>query len=1516
MIDTLGKQSGRLSRDLQVALPTVGRSQSYNADSIKNYVAQPGFDGMGFDPYDEVGNNARYASKQTWGNTLSKSFDDFGHKFSGSFVGNFTNYDNMARAVWNLDWNEMDLTEDEKIQQYYLDQQNEAKNHIFQTPEEDEKFFNKQFVKDMLGNSGFALGTFAAMGLELAADAALEAFTFGGATPVVLAEGASMMSRLGKAGSQFFDGMKSVRNLDEGLDAARGLRSMGNVSRTAERTMSAVHDGLRIDLGNEARISSLYEKVGKAFEYLPVVGTAPKYLNRMRAAVAAGESPLKVAGIGAAGFRRGIIELNMAASEAAFESVTTYGDTLDRLIEQHRSQNGGQAPDKAQLERMREYARNASSSNYHSNMGILLVSNKIQFGNIFSKFTPANKLMRDLTEETAENVVKVTGRIAGKESTRLFEKGFFGTYGQLGKIAGEFGKREAAWQGLKTLGKDALRLEVLEGLQENLQETSATGWRNYYVNAYKNTPQSLSDAMGEGLGEQFTQQGFKTFLMGAFTGSIIHGVTAPTSKGIQKLQDMAYTRGGKESPMERARASTRADIETLNALFKDPSSQVFSERDLNFNQQVQASAEMTDAAREGRAYEWHNAKENSLLATAVAARRLNMLPALTREIREAGKHFTPEQFQEAFNIDLKDTKYESVGAFTDKVAKDLESYVKEIDGLKRILGPVLDPMRYKDPNQQYAAHRYNQTIEKAIEVIALNKIKGGLAKTRAEEVLGKLTEVEGFGSMSQWLSDSLGSHDKHFAELASVTQKIAIVQDNLKEQVKAKRASGNDGITYDPVQHEKVERELEELKELEQLMKDWKGYFRSERTDEETGQELDFKFVGKRGKVRQATRLEDGTLTEEEIDADLLNHPEVKETFRKLSNLRVKQGLPYSTNTQPLTDTSVEQGFDLFTDYLRLDQDAREYLDAASQLIAPDAFVAHHARIYEGYVKATAQQYLDQLHQLVGHLAYKHLFGSNPSDPEEMTRVLQSGADDPRLLFLAGHDDRLKQAREAVWKIQTIRDIETLYLTPDLGVNMSPHLHTLMNQSEAGIQKALEEVLGPAHGTDVIVEEAAETPEAPEDNPAAPEPAPVTPTQPTPPASPELLEAQMKLVTLLAEEGSAAAQNEYVDILEAYPTLLEDLEDQVAEFQAYVEAQTEALATQQEVDAWIAAAIQQQRDAITKLTEEAQPAAPDPAPTPEPPRGQRGIPGATPMAPEPGDNKSGAEPTNETLSQNAARGAAHGFNQAAAAAGNDGYLAVVERISKSGPFTVTKAASIAAFKGDARYHTKENPDGSLQVVGVQDPDDGTRWHGEAPAPPTAGPDPVTVTVDPATQTAGVTDRAGNPVTTGQTPEEAGQVATVINTTSADRDFILGHPKLLNGDRTLLDEFFPRAQAAVEKYNKSKGTDFKSLEEFYNTRPGKMSLDTILRNLRKQPAPETSAPIEPLSTEMPSSQGPATFSDPVITGIRPDLSESDMQSFYQRAKSYLESSAESTTFAQTVTEQDVLDELDKALTCFL
>lgn len=939
--------------------------------TVDPYRYQKGFQGEFFNPLDST-NYQKFADRETFGSALSKGLDSFAYKFGNTFVDYWKGYGRMADALVHMDWDRMKPDEETLATQYYKDQLDMKRNFVFEQPENEDSIFSKRTMSEFIGNAGFALGTFAGLGIEIAADIAITAAT-GGAGAVSFGATAARLgarqaaAQTAKSGFRFADALTDVakgfsygnKSVDEISAAAKvagkidETAALGNMSRSAVReSMSETFTVFSNNFFNIAKSKNLGEVATNLLKGTPLVGTGVRYGEKLAAASKAGASTGQMIGMGLQGLRRVAQELNMSSTEASFEAVTSYGDTLDKMVKQYQVDNDGAVPTAKEFEEMRSLAMQASTANYNTNLGLLLATNKLQFGNLFNRFIPANKFMT----EAAENVMVVNSK-AGK--ALIDKSGFFGSYGVLGKVAKEFGKKEAAWQFSKAFTKDFLRFEVSEGLQENLQETSAAAWRDYYAGQFNGLETTLSDAFGQGASEQFTKQGLKTFLMGAFTGSLIRVPTALASSSFEAanraLINREYAKTPELNPYKRAEEQFKKDLEIQNALFKQAKEGSFKEKVVNFVAQTDAAQQQAEAAAKGLRYEFENGRDNALLAAVASAQRTNSVSMLQRAIKDMGKDMTAEEFEKSFGVKLEDTKYKSASEFSEAVARDVKKYSDVIEGLRtKFKSTMANPAQYdKGSRGQYVATLMRGAQEEAIQVLALNAIKGDMSANRAKQIAEELMSAPGIGTSADYALRALTNATSLQGEVKSLYAEIRILQEQLK-------AEGLDAETKN-----RIKEQLNSKIKEEELLSKWAGYW--EIRDSIIGYDKDNQpvkskqiadvFVGKSIDKTQTVTDENGNEVETVDRTFDPTDPEVVETFRQLMNIKNKQ----AGNSTEISEEVMRDSFQKIYDYIRLDRDTKDYMRSVDVLMNPDNFRQMQERMVDGKFKFNLILYVDKL---------------------------------------------------------------------------------------------------------------------------------------------------------------------------------------------------------------------------------------------------------------------------------------------------------------------------------------------------------------------------------------------------------------------------------------------------------------------------------------------------------------------------------------------------------------------------
>ena len=1042
----------------------VGPKTSYAGPDIDIYRYQENFESRGFNPFDPA-NYERWTEREDWGSALGKGFDSFGTRFGNTFSDYWKDYGRMFDALVNWDSSLLQPDEDQMLTLDYEEHKESMKNYVFIPPDQDDDIFSKRSVSEFIGNAGFALGTFAGFGIELVADALITIGTAGGGIGTFGATigrfGAKMGLKTGvktavKAGAKeaaeqgikqfgfraaINDMAKGYTMADNSADALRGSAKIKQAEELANATkIGGVKDSLKaqlkevwevysLNIGNIMKSRSFGDFALQAGKALPVVGTGVRYGEKIAVGAKGGLSAFTLAGIGARGFRRMAQEFNMSSTEAAFEGISTYGDTLDKMVNQYRADHDGENPPPEELAKMQDLATKASFSNYQTNFAILAATNKMQFGSLFNKFSASNVWMKEILQEGAEKTLGVNRVFkSAVTNAKLYEKGFFGTYGLTGQIAKDFGKKQAAYELGKTFMKDFGRFEILEGLQENIQESSNSAWKNYYAGLYNGTKYTLLEAFGEGLGEQWSKQGLKTFLQGALTGSMIRIPSALGSKTIEfaqkKAMDAQYKSDPSQNPFTKAEAQRKQDINLVNDLLQQMGSKKFKETIINFNTQANASVKMSEAAAKNNEYEWMNAKDNSVLAGALAANRLGMTGVYTAAIREMGKEMTNEDFKAQFGVDIADTKHATASEFADKMAKDVAKYSDMIDKVRKKAKNLVDPLMYEmgSKERMVATMLYNAQ-EEAVRIIALNQMKAMRASERAETISKEIMGIQSLANSSEYILRVMTNPESFRGETGNIMAEIKILEESLKQEGIDAKTKANT--------NERIKLKNQEL----DLLQKWESFWSTrdvliEREDAE-GKKVSLKktvpdtFVGKsiKGKIVE-TNYEGEEVAEHDTEYDLYND-EVVQVFKDLVNLRNKQA---GINTE-ISEADARDAVKKIVDFTRLDQDAKDYMKSVDALFNPKYYQQTLERIADGEFKADLLEFIHTIDLRITSLGLKLGINTGMLDAQELFKIVTEiteavrESDGYKNLIVLAVDEKLGYQH---WKVATdaIKDVE------------------------------------------------------------------------------------------------------------------------------------------------------------------------------------------------------------------------------------------------------------------------------------------------------------------------------------------------------------------------------------------------------------------------------------------------------------------------------------------------------------
>jgi hypothetical protein len=800
---------------------------------------------LGFDPFRN--NEFLYGSRQTWGDVLGNAIGGGVGLAAQTFTEGWKGWGNMVDALFSWDASKLVGSDEQLLENYQQQQELMNKYAIFSTPESEEGIFNRQFFGNMLQQGGFALGALAQMASE-------ELLTFGASTAFTLTKGGANLARMGKVIAR--------------ADAINDLRKLNGLSRSSK---------------------IMYNVAKQAEKFIPLVGVG----NDLSRYGRAGAGALELGLVGLGGVRRSFSEANMAFSEARMEAAGTFGDLYKRLQNDYKLKDT--APSAQEEDRMKAVSREAAQENFFVNAGILAVSNRIQFDNLFTKFGNSRQILKN-AGQFGDDFFSVTGKTVAdgveKQQTQVFRKGLLGRAGAFGEIAETFGTRTARWEAAKGLGKGLMKWEFSEGIQELAQETSNATLQDYYYDLYHGTKgYSLGRSLDKALDQSVnSMQGFKTFLMGAVTGRLLSPISFGVQKGLERMQL------GQEGLDQRD--ADKSEIQnTLNNFYKDPK-KVLNEAVANFKVQESAAIGMQKATADRDQYAFHNYKDSAFSKLVSAAIKTDMLPSLTDTIREYGDDFTPEEFKEAFAMDPEKFDIRDPRQYFNVIADRVESFAKKWEYLNdRYADLVMPDLLPKDSDEYKMAVLNKMALDHAIEILASTNHKAERALVRAQEILNKAISHKKLGPSSLKAFQTLGDQSSAAKELTLLESELKVLQST---------------PVTDKATKELIAKKQQELDALKNWVTNWDEYTRRD-------------YAGRRKQEKGLRGFAD---------------------YLSLKNK--EQGIDTNVNYD-----DIQNHYEMFVDYIELNKDHKDFIEAYNVLASPGTFSRFHGQALDALVKTS-----------------------------------------------------------------------------------------------------------------------------------------------------------------------------------------------------------------------------------------------------------------------------------------------------------------------------------------------------------------------------------------------------------------------------------------------------------------------------------------------------------------------------------------------------------------------------------
>ena len=814
------------------------------------------------------------------------------------------------------------------------------------------------FFNNALMNFGYTAGIIGEVMAEELVLGALTGLSGGTAAPVAAARTASNLARIGKGFSQAFYMDRFANVLGKSLTSLKNTSAARTFWKAANTPAGRFFNPLTNTFDAVSNIS----KIGK-FDNLTGLAKLSKT---------------------AGGFYADVKNLNAALAEGRLEGGLVENGIYDRLYNDYWDKNGKAPSDQEDYE-MRRTAKEGSKETIGWNTTLVYFSNNLTFGNILKPKGGFGRLLQGKTAElmqTAEGrIVAEATQIAGGKAIQAEAKYIQNSWKESLKAFKEAPVR-------KTLGAVGryTRANVVEGLQENAQETIAQATENYYVDMYKSDAvrshlfaraaqtagmrdkfSYYSDAWSEQ--NPFTEKGFETFatgfVMGIFGGgmNLVPGFVSKSYNKIFKPETYKEYIDGKNAYGEKLAATLN------NNLFKDPAN-VIDHKLLNLAVQEDAAKTQRSGSRQLAI----NASDKAFTSAVITAMMTNSMGAFREQVASY-KNLTEEELEDALKLEKGTGK---------KTLSKIDSVLQRIDEIEadykenneRYPDPI-DLAGYKKGTEAYrkAALYLSAWTTSRNNVIFLGQTHkrhkqrmDSMASTvRSEKPLSKMSDTE---LMVLFDTDRLTSEIGMLqTEIESSKGLISAAELKKKERVLTAMRDLQDKVEY-YYRYESAELEATITNMREQ------GMFKNVSDegvilDEEEAESRTREILQKRYNIKEKS---DQNTTRAEADLELA----YKEYLKSIADVRKDEYL----------EKNADDAFKLILDNYRLGREVSTLNKYINLLYNPNEFLDHVERNYAWMTQAyeNRKEYYDELvnqelsdielNALLNELANKNIYVS------------------------------------------------------------------------------------------------------------------------------------------------------------------------------------------------------------------------------------------------------------------------------------------------------------------------------------------------------------------------------------------------------------------------------------------------------------------------------------------------------------------------------------------------------------
>lgn len=944
-VDPFDQAFAKVNIDFQKREQPAFEVTSYDPRLKERYKSDPSIYNDRFDP---ASDNERVAT-ENWDNwdAMSSALGRFKDSFSNAFSESLYVWPRAAKALFNLNADYLMPSQDELDKMAIAQEKVNLENPIFYAPGTEDDFLSKGFLVESFGSLGFTLGTLGEVATEFGVTTAISGM-LGPAGVATEAAGATRAA--GKLGT-IWNNLKTLfvgSAIDDPLKAATlsrtGLETKGvlDAGKATVQNLRTVNAQTNVGLNGVRTGINLWDNSLKIASKIPFVGQVADAARLANAARTAELTSVELMKIGAGGLRRAFAEWQMAAGEAAIEAGGNYQRTLGVLLDEYKANNGGREPIGSDLFELKDLAMKSSTADFATNVAILGITNKIQWGNILGKYNFDSKVLNQLRSAVSDDMTKSAGILAVQTGakTKLYEKGFLGAIGLFPKISSDFGRKQALWELGRSSIKGLTRIELSEGLQENLQEASGEALTNYYADIYKKGYSNLGSAFRESAENQFTKQGAKTFMMGALTGLFIH----PIISTAQYVGD----RGGFNPNAKKHRESVKQSIDILNKYYDSDHKNILKEEIKQIKLQSMFNDGMIEGLSTKDKYQYLNNRDSALIQAVMHAKRTGTLEYFNNFTKGYGENFTNEEFQTAFGATPKELGANSPKEVLDQIADATQRFSDIYDKYQNkfsLFLKVNDLIGDPAARDKYEMRR--AALMDSITTVAFVESKAQQTMMRAKSLLS------GIASKYPSIGNSLSTSWNTIVSPEDLDQQLTIINNEIKVLQEG---------TASPETNELVRLKIKEKVLLTQLRENlYEEKIIQDPTDPTRT-------------ISTYDVVKNGSSQRKFIASVLAEYLQLKEE-QKVGTIGFNK----------ISNEEVDSAIDDIIDYIKLGQDHNEYIQAVNMLNDPDNLTTYYERAMDARAGAVARSLYDDYMTLgeISEVAKKWL-----DDKQELLKEL------------------------------------------------------------------------------------------------------------------------------------------------------------------------------------------------------------------------------------------------------------------------------------------------------------------------------------------------------------------------------------------------------------------------------------------------------------------------------------------------------------------------------------------------